>query len=416
MINNMDYWHKCYDQNWKNTITPASFSHPAKFSHGLIRRIYDHALAENMIQPGGVIVDPFGGVALGALYAMQNDLHWIGCELEPKFVELGQENIALWNERYAAHFPHWGSAQLLAGDSRRLAEVVGAARLVVSSPPYATNVVHGDKSADSRLKRKSAPANKWGLMASGELTQGDYGFAPGQLGSMKEGDVSAVINGPAYPIPPAAIISSPPFAGNSGGRGEASRNGIDSALFDRHSGGMIGGMGDGPGNLGNLRMGQPPTMVVGSPPYAESLQNHGAERAKNLEGSQNGLGDYGSTPGQLGSDSGQTFWQAARQIVEQCALLLPIGGSAIWVVKDYVKNKKVVEFSDQWRQLCEACGFETLCVHRAWLVKKNGSQATMEGDSVNMDIERKSFFRRLAEKKGSPRIDWETVLCMRKAA
>jgi hypothetical protein len=28
--------------------------------------------------------------------------------------------------------------------------------------------------------------------------------------------------------------------------------------------------------------------------------------------------------------------------------------------------------------------------------------------------ERKSFFRRLAESKGSPPIDYETVLCMRK--
>lgn len=28
--------------------------------------------------------------------------------------------------------------------------------------------------------------------------------------------------------------------------------------------------------------------------------------------------------------------------------------------------------------------------------------------------ERKSFFRRLAEKKGSPRIDWEDILCMEK--
>lgn len=32
--------------------------------------------------------------------------------------------------------------------------------------------------------------------------------------------------------------------------------------------------------------------------------------------------------------------------------------------------------------------------------------------SDNFTTERKSFFRRLAEKKGSPAIDWEDVICV----
>ena len=38
------------------------------------------------------------------------------------------------------------------------------------------------------------------------------------------------------------------------------------------------------------------------------------------------------------------------------------------------------------------------------------------GQTITEKKERKSFFRRLAERKGSPAIDYEVVLCMRKEA
>jgi hypothetical protein len=47
-------------------------------------------------------------------------------------------------------------------------------------------------------------------------------------------------------------------------------------------------------------------------------------------------------------------------------------------------------------------------------VEDNGTQLALIGEDVDSIKERESFFRRLAEKKGSPRIDWESVLCMRK--
>jgi len=54
---------------------------------------------------------------------MQNGLHWIGVELEEKFVGLGQQNIAMWNERFS-RLPHWGTAAILKGDSRDLVQVL----------------------------------------------------------------------------------------------------------------------------------------------------------------------------------------------------------------------------------------------------------------------------------------------------
>jgi len=87
------------------------------------------------------------------------------------------------------------------------------------------------------------------------------------------------------------------------------------------------------------------------------------------------------------------------------------GGVAIFVTKDYVKKGQRVPFSDRWLALCESVGFILVCRHQAMLVEHHGWQMTTGGGIEEINTERKSFFRRLAEKKGSPRIDHEDVLC-----
>ena len=63
--------------------------------------------------------------------------------------------------------------------------------------------------------------------------------------------------------------------------------------------------------------------------------------------------------------------------------------------------------------MLESLGFEPVERIRAMLVKED-RQPGLFGEDVVKTTERKSFFRRLAEKKGSPRIDWEEVLMVRK--
>ena len=91
----------------------------------------------------------------------------------------------------------------------------------------------------------------------------------------------------------------------------------------------------------------------------------------------------------------------------------------------------MVDFPGQWRTLCEAVGFVALHEHRAWLVEDKGNARALfdftngdagdiqAGEVVRLDgnkvkpakMKKISFFRRLAEAKGSPRIDWETIFC-----
>lgn len=379
----MSEWAGCYDERWQGDLVPDAFSHPAKMSRGLVRRIYAHAFEQGWLKEGDSVLDPFGGIGGTALDAIARGLSWTGVELEPRFVALGEQNLALWRAKY----PYLtGQGRILQGDSRKLAEIVGVADAVVGSPPFL------DERAVAGRKQDDLACNRQGYGA-GILNH--YGTSPGQLGAMKEGDV-------------AAVISSPPFSERQPTAN--ARPGEETELrkmpADRY--------GEQDGQLGAMPM-HGFDSVVSSPPYECDALGHnrgqaGVERDK-VYGPATAT-EYGATKGNIGNGSGDTFWSAAALIVAQTRLCLKPGGVAIWVCKDFVRKGKRVPFSDQWQALCESQGFRLLCRHRAMLVKHHGSQLTIEGGEDELIRESKSFFRRLAEKKGSPRIDWEDVLCL----
>lgn len=349
-----DTWQGCYDSSWKGEIVPEAFSHPAKVARGLISQIYAHAFEQGWLKASDSVVDCFGGICGTGLDALWRGLNYTAVELEEKFVKLGEQNLALWNRKYGSK-AGWGTGRIIQGDSRRLAEIIAGVNL--------------------------------------ELTGVNL------------------------------ICSSPPFSD--------SLNNKPSRQILAGSGGRMGESckseecyGSTSGNLGNMPMGEPPAMIVGSPPYESAISSDGSgiDWSKRRDGrtystDQRGeelAGRYGQTNGNIGNQSGPTFWTAAAEIVAQCHQVLRPGGHAIWIVKDFVRKGKRVPFSDQWQALCEAKGFTLVCRHRAMLVKNHGQQGLLEGGSKELKTERKSFFRRLCEKKGSPAIDHEDVICMKK--
>jgi hypothetical protein len=186
-------WHGLYSESWGSDLVPEAYAHPAKYSRGLIKQIYAYMLEQGMIAPGDTIGDPFGGQAGGALDAMLNGLHWRGVELEPRFVDLGNQNIELWNGRYAPHFARWGTAVLMQGDSRQFAEIVGGRAGVVISPPFSPP--GNNPTGGSQFVRKDYHKSKWGIKP-----ETDYGGSPGQVGAMpmKDADLDAAISSPPY--------------------------------------------------------------------------------------------------------------------------------------------------------------------------------------------------------------------------
>lgn len=399
-----DGWHRLYGESWSGVITPDAFAHPAKFSRALIRQIYKHAAEMNWIKSNDSVVDCFGGVALGAFDALRMGLNWTGCELEEKFVGFGNQNIKLWNERYSS-FPQWGKAVLIQGDSRKLSEVMGEAGLCVSSPPFCDNGM-GDKRTFGGIKQ---PKKNWNEKTRpGGAT--DYGNDPGNLGNMKATQAGFEM-----------AVSSPPYIDSM----ERS-NGIDASKIKSKHGPNSQAVnttkyGTADGQLGSMREGDH-VLCVTSPPF-EAAQTGGTNiwskaevkhkrRFTEKSRRQGYLANLQSeNKNNLANARGEDFWSASRQILEQLHFVLSPQAHAIFVVKDFIRHKQRVPFTEQWAELCEAVGFRLIHHHRAYLVEHHGTQGTFQGEDKQIETERKSFFRRLAEKKGSPRIDYESVLC-----
>jgi hypothetical protein len=498
---NEDIWRGLYGESWKGLIHDDAFAHPAKFSRALIRRIYDHVIEQGWANKGDSVVDPFGGVALGAMDAMRLGLNWTGVELEMKFVGLGTLNILQWEDRFS-RMPNWGTARLIQGDSRKLAEVLSTSTCGVSSPPYVlagqdtTRVpptlghIYGDDEQE-RIAR---------------LSDHRYGETEGQLGTMKEGELGLAISSRPYaggcshtggddPKPDhiqggdyhgiGLSVTSPPYANDT----VNDRNGIDLSKIQKPGGHnsqsrKMSNHGETSGQLGAMKEGDL-NLAVSSPPFPQpytgggginvkgysneeqrkgssekpfdlvgkrTYQSKGGDRTEgNLETleangfdcavssppfegvvatqdpnflttgeqgkripSKSNLASYGESAENLGNNRGETFWSASRLIIEQLHQVIVPGGHAVFVVKAFVRDKKIVDFPGQWAQLCEAVGFRLLHHHRASLVEHSGTQGGFHEDK-EIRVERKSFFRRLAEAKGSPRIDHESVLCFERA-
>lgn len=410
---NVTQWHGCYSGSWNGILVPDAFAHPAKVAPGLSYRIYRHMIDAGYIQPGDSVIDPFGGIGGFGYHAMLLGLHFTGVELEPRFVELGQRNFDKWRRDLAMLNGTLGTARLLQGDSRQLAAIVGAGVAgVVSSPPFGESL----QNSKERSGLTFGNARYGHKDNTTDMIPAAYGSTPGQLGSMRSGDF-------------AAAVSSPPYADAVNGTGEGPgarhdpihHNGDNSFKASSDS-----GYGETPGNVGNMRDGGFEG-VVSSPPFESSDMRKGGSdllvqqairrgRDPNKPGtiSNTTLLPYGSDPANIGNDSGDNFWTAARAIVEQTYAALRPGGYAAWVCKDFVRKGQRVPFSDQWQQLCVAVGFEPVERIAAMLVADHGDQLDIFGGATPRRKERKSFFRRLAEKNGSPRIDHEDVIIMRK--
>ncbi len=224
--------------------------------------------------------------------------------------------------------------------------------------------------------------------------------------------VSGVING---------ALTSPPYADsvNSG------KSGIDFTKISGRSGEPWGQAshenryGDNPANIGQLKSRQVGALT--SPPYEEGLGHGGKgneiDEAKHLN-SRLAENAYGNGNENIGNGKGETYWDACRQVYSGLHDLIspggasqrPTGAVAAIVVKSFVRNKAIVPLPEMTAQLLEDVGFEVIEWTDAMLVAED-SQLTMEGGEYRK--ERKSFFRRLAERKGSPRIDSEVVLWAR---
>lgn len=572
-------WHNLYGKSWGDLIVPAAVTHPAKFSNKLINQIYDYLIEEGLLKAGDTVVDPFGGVGLGAEPATRRGVNWIGVELEQHFVDIGggmdcpgftqmdwrrlngrasrsnhknglhlcpdcvktldepiqerkrKQAPAHWKarrkeikdlherkrfqldmirhdivlkrglmkfiesvvdsvrrdplssctfdpasplielfscdsagepvpireykptitpmprlgghrgmktdlfgnhdrciparlpHRYTGNIDKWnsdglhsGTAVLLHGDSRELAKTINDfADLSVSSPPFGEG--------ETRDRSGKLQGGFVSDCMTRSYTQTNQGQSAGNLATLKAHDSDFI------------SVSSPPYANAvMSGEGTGARHDPITHPNDPYKAASRADYGRSDGNLGNLS-GTGFRAAVGSPPFVDSTAGSGNDeltKSKGLGSNYNKPIDYGKRGILMTDDeykeyanscnlgdfrnATDTFWSAARQIVDQVHGVLKPGATAVWVTKRYVRNKEIVEFSKQWEALCHAAGFETIAWARAWLVEDNGTQVGIFEDK-QLITKRASFFRRLYEKKFPENaIDWEDVIIMRKVA
>lgn len=464
-------WTGCYDESWKGMISDEAFSHPAKMSKGLCERIFKHLIEKGWLVPGeSVCIDPFGGIGTTGIVGASHGIKVLCCELETRFVDLargyrcpgnywpkgmghvcsecaadkGRSESHHCQGNFEIHRAMWEACgdplpEMYCGDSRRLCEVLGPvlADVAVSSPPYAESVnaqSHGidwSKAGPATGNRKRE-GSKCDETLRDQLKYADC--TPGQLGAMPPGDLAA------------AIVGSPPFLGQVDGGG-IKRTGLNiegqsgAALKPGDRTYSLDNTGQTTGNLAAMPEGNLADSIVSSPPYEGSLAGcegavapHDSKGTLQSQYKERAVGSQyadvatrkrlpdGTWPRQrepefydnLGVNTGETFWQASAQILQQCYDILRPGGIACFVLKAFVRKGEIVDFPGDWQRLCEATGFQTVEVIHASLVKKN-EHPGLFGEPVVKEKKRASFFRRLHEKRYPHlAIDCEIVLIMRK--
>ncbi len=318
----------------------------------------------------------------------------------------------------------------------------------ISSPPYAESI-HDGNGIDASKLTGNIPGQHSQAFAEG------YGATAGQIGALREGEFESVVADTAghtmadtagHTMADTAghamgAVTSPPWGdGLSNDRVDPDErvklaremgisnaehvSAIDMEKIGKRARGYVEG-------------------AVTSPPYEGSFSN-GVEnteaRKERTDGFEQGMKvfQYGHNPNtflskdpsglnnqarheiavsnpQIGAQNGETYWQAMRQVYAELYAVLKPGGVVAIVVKDFVRNKQIVPLCDMTARLLEAVGFMVIERTRAMLVKETHAGIDMfSGESVTRRTERKSFFRRLAEKNGSPRIDYEEVIWARK--
>lgn len=411
-------WHGCYDGSWKRVIVREAFAHPAKFARGLIERIVEHGLKNGYWKKGELIGDPLAGIGCGGIISASRGLRWIGVELEPAFVELARESFGLhrrsWEE-FGDPCP-----LIIQGDSRAFARLVAdQLQAAITSPPYADTInsqSHGidwSKTENSTGNRKRGDGCKQGETFDAQLS---YGQTPGQIGALPRGTLDA-------------LITSPPYADSVQGQHKEQETAQESQEKRQTPGGSLGqsqrhgGYGVSEGQIGALKAGLLDGAVT-SPPYETTTESRANDKmsggpARWAGGSDSGArckNDYHvpSSQGQIGGTSRETYWEAMAEVYRQMRLAIKPGGVAAIVLKDHIKRGRRVPLCDDTCRLLAAVGFDVFERTRAWLVEEE-SQPALFDEPITRRKQRKTFFRYLAEQKGSPPIDWEEVIWSRTA-
>lgn len=360
-----EVWRGCYGQSWHGLIVREAFSHPAKFSRSLIERIVCEGLRRRWWGPGDVIGDPFGGVATGGIICGYHGIHWIGVELEPHFVELAETNLSLHRRKWQVLFREPPQARIIQGDGRNFTRLIShALDAVISSPPY------------GRMLEDGGPDHHPDRAAGGHQSliaiKAAYGRSSGQISALPLGRLDAIISSPPY--------NKQTLMGGAYRRAENNilskwcvENGCDPDAPSRRA--VYGAYGTSSGQIGHMP-----------------------------DGTMNFTDDQTEC---------ETYWSAMTCVWRQCCIAMRPGGVLCAILRDSIRDGKRLPLADMHWTLLRHVGFEPVTRVRALMTEEQHTADLFQGVTWRTRSW-KSFFRRMAESRGTAPIDWEDVLVMRR--
>jgi len=157
-----------------------SVSHPAKANLHLL-----YFLIKKYTEEGGVVADIMAGTGSTGIVASYLGRSAVLVELEEKFVEWMEKNVALL-ESYGKKK---GEIKIIQGDTRRLTNLLGVkADSVITSPPYKTATQGGGLN-------KHPPKSFRGVLRNHSFKLSDN---PNNIDNLPSGDIDAVVTSPPY--------------------------------------------------------------------------------------------------------------------------------------------------------------------------------------------------------------------------
>lgn len=344
----------------KNWFTGMSFSHPAKMILGL--QIY---LIERYSKVGETILDPMAGSGT-ALFGATIGRNVICVELEKKFCDMMEKNWQKIKSKGAMLGYTMGEAAIIQGDARQLPKVL--ADTCIFSPPYAES-----NQETSQKKRQWEIGNSFGKQIFTKLNN------PSNIGNLKYGSIDK-------------IISSPPYEGSISGQELPESE----KLVERKSGKEKWGK--------HLRLGQSQLTkyadaVITSPPYEEA---HNKKIGGVTNKDRPDLIPYSwtksDTQDNIGNLKSDNYLAAMLEVYRGCFSVLKDNGLMVLVVKNFIRDKKIIRLDTDTTKLCEAAGF------------------TLK-ERLKRKLTQQSFWRTIYYQKypSVPKIEYEDVLVFKRA-
>lgn len=367
--------------------------HPAKMPSYLARTII-----EIYTRPGDIILDPMSGFFTTGIEAGRLGRRCIGIEFERKYVDSVRRSIQVAQNDLSL-FETFTRPLIIHGDARALP--LKSADVVMTSPPFGGQVQHktnylGEQKGESGFEYSDDPDNI-GNLPRGSIAGVVMSPPYSQIGQKADEDPQNILDREGrrqkeYPQRPhpvmysgdrnnignlphgsiAAVVTSPPYGDDpTGGAWVENQEDPEWRCGHRDPSKRYG---DDKANICNLRY---VDACVFSPAYGNRLsdqrvrdddpqrmsyrQSLASPAAEKLS-MEKGIPPVTYSPDRdnIGSQKGETYLSAMLQVYRECFRVLRPGGRLVLVLKNFVRDMKIVRLDLDTRTLCEAVGFRML--------------------------------------------------------